>query len=263
MQFCQANQEALQRQVKSNVKDSVETKVNFNVVQGLEAGELEVDVPELQALMKARDQPQEALQQQPKAPCSCCDQPCGCEPGQIRRHCPRCRHKECEAEKKCGGPEALTRLQQEPLKRPLRPAEIPLKLPVRLTCGMNGPEMQAAKIIRTPNIQEPLIRDQNGQCDRCGKCGANPSCDCHNQTAGKPAYYVPQASPPIPVHTTAPTNDDLQAPPKPIPDDSARSAPKQKKDGLPNVISRFVTTNIFTAQRPAQTASVPDRVPRP
>ena len=193
---------------------------------------------------------------QPKQPCPCCDQPCGCEPGLRRRHCPRCRHKECEAEEKCGGPEALRKLAQEPLKRPLRPAEIPLKLPVRLTFGMHGPEMEAAKIRRTPNIPEALTR----QCDRCGN--PNPGCDCHLKPAGEAMNRVSPTFP-APVQTSTPINDNPQAPPKPIPDDSARNAPSRSKDGVQNVFSRFVTTNIFTAQRPAQTESAPDRVPRP
>src|SRR6185295_13180376 len=127
MQLCQANQEALQKRVKSNIREQLEHKVAFNVEQGLEVGEIEVDVEGLQALIQKREQEAQKKipeQEAQKRPCKCCDQPCGCEPGMIRRFCPHCRHKPCEAEKTCGGPEALARAEQQPLKKPLRPAEI-------------------------------------------------------------------------------------------------------------------------------------------
>jgi hypothetical protein len=41
-EFCLANQEQQQRQVKDKLRQTVESKVAFNVEQGLEVGELEV-----------------------------------------------------------------------------------------------------------------------------------------------------------------------------------------------------------------------------
>ena len=170
-EFCQANQEALQQQVRANVRDVLESKVAFEVEHGLEVGELEVDVEQLQELLKKR---QEELRRPPqpirRPPCACCDQPCGCEPGLIRRLCPHCRHKPCEAEQKCGGPEALTQIEQQPLKQPLRPAEIPLKLPVRLTFGVQQPEMEAARIRKQPILQEQLRRPCPHPCDDPSHC---------------------------------------------------------------------------------------------
>lgn len=171
-ELCRANQEALQRQVKNNLKDIVETKVSFDVAQNLEVGELEVDEEALKKLLEDRkNNPVEPQTNEPqtKQPCACCDQPCGCRPGLIRRFCPHCRHRPCEAEKDCGGPEALTKLEQEPMRKPLRPTEIPLKLPVRLVFGMDQPTMEAARIRREPvNGPEP---------QRGGGCGTNP-CQC-------------------------------------------------------------------------------------
>jgi hypothetical protein len=175
MEFCRANQEALQRNLKRNVRETIESKVAFNVEQGLEVGELEVDVQELQALLKRREEqpPPPELPLRRKQPCPCCDAPCGCEPGMIRRNCPHCQNKPCEAERDCGGPEALRRLEELPLKRPLRPAEIPMKLPVRLNFGVQQPELEESRIRRVPNIELPLER--RGPCDRC----TNPA-NCPN-----------------------------------------------------------------------------------
>lgn len=174
-EFCQANQEALQRQVRANVRDVLESKVAFDVEHGLEVGELEVDVEELQELLKKR---QEEIRRPPepirRPPCACCDQPCGCEPGLIRRLCPHCRHKPCEAERDCGGPEALARIEQEGLRRPLKPAEIPLKLPVRLSFGIQQPEMEAARIRKQPILQEQIRRPCPHPCDDPSHC--RPPC---------------------------------------------------------------------------------------
>ncbi|MFM7070815.1 MAG: hypothetical protein ACKO38_03345 [Planctomycetota bacterium] len=175
-EFCHANQEALKERLRSNIKETVESKVAFNLQQGMEIGELEVDVEELQELLKNREKqppsPPEPLRGKP--PCECCDQPCGCRPGLLRRLCSHCREKPCEAEKKCGGPEALTRLEEQPLRQPLRPTEIPLKLPVRLTFGMQQPSMEQARIRRQPLINEPLLGPP-GRCD-CDDCVRRQRC---------------------------------------------------------------------------------------
>ncbi len=205
IEFCQANQEALQRQIKQGLRETVESKVAFHVEQGLEVGELEVDVEALQRVLKVREQeaqrrpPQQPIQ---KAPCTCCDQPCGCHPGLLRRLCPHCRHKPCQAEYDCGGPEALQRLAQEPLQRPLRPTEIPMKLPVRLSFGFEQPVMEAARIRRVPPPgQEPLQRP----CDCCPKGGppacaqpAGPIQGQHYHQPVQPVYPVvePEVGPP-------------------------------------------------------------------
>lgn len=174
-EFCRANQEALKDRLRSNIKETVESKVAFNLQQGMEIGELEVDVEELQELLKNREKqppPSEPFRRKP--PCECCDQPCGCRPGLLRRLCPHCREKPCEAEKKCGGPEALTRLEEQPLRQPLRPTEIPLKLPVRLTFGMQQPSMEQTRIRRQPLINEPLLGPP-GPCD-CDDCVRRQRC---------------------------------------------------------------------------------------
>jgi len=185
MEFCRANQEALQRQVQSQVRDSVDSKLSFNVNQGLEIGELEVDEAALKKLLDKRAEalkrparvPREAIT---RGPCnSCSEKACGCNHGLIRRLCHLCRHRRCgcRQEKDCGGPEALTRLEREPMVRPLRPTEIPLKLPVRLTFGMQNPQVTETSIRREPILgppREPLTRDcvEKGKCQHCigGRC---------------------------------------------------------------------------------------------
>jgi hypothetical protein len=188
MEFCMANQQASEG-VRPVSHEQVESKVAFNVVQGMEVGELEVDTEKLQELLKERErQPVQAPVKAPvrapvRKPCECCDQPCGCEPGLLRRHCPHCRHKPCEAEEKCGGPEALREIEQQPLKQPLRAAEIPLKLPVRLSIGMQQPQMEAARIRRQPVIQQPVKQpcdEPSGQCplpctEMAPPAGAHPT----------------------------------------------------------------------------------------
>jgi hypothetical protein len=223
MEFCRANQEALQRRMKSNVRETVESKVAFNVEQGLEVGELQVDVEELQALLKRREEqpPTPELPLRKKQPCSCCDAPCGCEPGLIRRNCPRCRHKPCEAEVTCGGPEALARLEELPVKRPLRPAEIPMKLPVRLNFGFQQPEMELARVRRVPNVELPLER---GPCNRCTEPGGQCPYPCAQPAGQSAAGLNPTYDYQQPVPTTTPTVDPSIGPP-PVPDAEARRLP--------------------------------------
>jgi hypothetical protein len=174
-EFCAANRERLQEQLKSNIREEVESKVAFNVRQGLEVGELEVDEEKLRELLKERDQPPPTP---PRAPvrekCKCCDAPCGCEPGMIRRHCPRCCKKPCEAEKTCGGPETLALLERQPFRQPLRPTEIPMKLPVRLSFGMQQPELEGARIRREPILDNPRDEFREGPCPRPCTDPVNP-----------------------------------------------------------------------------------------
>ena len=244
MQFCQANQEAAQRKVKSHIKETLESKVAFNVEHGLELGELEVDVQELQSLIKKREE--EAAKRPPptpeagKRPCSYCDQPCGCEPGLIRRLCPHCRRKPCEAEKTCGGPEAVARLEQEAVKRPLRPAEIPLKIPVRLTFGMQGPEMQAARIRRRPDVPE----SEEGRRPCTYPC--DPNGPCTQPVPGqKPSGNAPPTGPFPPVPVVEP-----ESPPTPILDEEAR----RKRKALPVIpaVSRLPSIEPQYAWREAE-----------
>jgi hypothetical protein len=159
MEFCRADQEALRQHVKSNIRDTLESRIGIDVVQGLEVGDLEVDVESLKQVLEQRER--EPLTQPIREPCDCCDKPCGCQPGIIRRLCPQCRHKPCEAEKTCGR-DAYEQLARQPIRRPLRPAEIPLKLPVRLTFGMQNPQVEKARIRREPLVREPF---RQGPCD--------------------------------------------------------------------------------------------------
>ena len=227
MEFCQARQEALQRQVKRNILETVESKVAFNVEQGLEVGELEVDVEALQKLIEEREK--EALEKpeekeaQKKQPCACCDQSCRCGSGWIRRLCPHCRHKPCEAEKDCGGPEALERVAQEGQKRPLKPAEIPMKLPVRLSFGFQQPEMEAARIRRQPGIEQEALERP---CDRCAEPGGNCPLPCTRPTPQQSPstglnriYDYQQPQPTVP--TAVP-----DVGPPPVPDAEARRPPE-------------------------------------
>jgi hypothetical protein len=178
--LCLARQEQEQRQIKEQMRQSLESKIAFNVQQALEVGELEVDTEALKVLLEKREQeqkqpPPSQPQEVPKKPCACCDQPCGCGSGWIRRLCPHCRHKPCEAEKDCGGPAMLTQLQQQPQKQPLKPAEIPMKLPVRLTVGFQQPQIEQSQI----RIQPPPTQEQKVPCDRCPRCNQPAgSCQC-------------------------------------------------------------------------------------
>lgn len=218
LEFCQANQEALHRRVKENIRQTVESKVAFNIEHAMEVGELEVDVEALKKVIEQREQEAQITPPPVKPSCPCCDRPCGCGQGVIRRHCPRCCHKPCEAEKKCGGPEMLTRLEQEAVRRPLRPTEIPMKLPVRLTFGFQQPEMEAARIRRVPH--EAITRP----CDRCpgGNCQCDSPC-----TQRMPDVTIEEEN------ATTPVSD---VPPLPEPDLEARLMP-ERQQGWPVEVS--------------------------
>jgi len=170
--FCLARREAVRDQVKSQIRDKIQSKVAFNVTHALEVGELEVDVEQLQEMLKEREK--QPLQEPDRAPfqddgpvqkgCSCMERECGCRPGLLKRHCPRCCVAQCEPG--CGGPQAFRQAMRQPLRQPLRPAEIPLKLPVKLAFGMQNPELEETKIRKEPiTVREPF-RDQP-PCDQC------------------------------------------------------------------------------------------------
>jgi hypothetical protein len=231
MELCRANQEALQQQVRSNLKNVLESKVAFNVEHGLEVGELEVDTEALQQLLKAREQaPPQAPVQRP--PCPCCDQPCGCGSGFIRRLCPHCRHKPCECEQKCGGPETYAQLQQAPLKQPLRPAEIPMKLPVRLSYGFQQPIMENARVRTQPVTNLPVL----GPCQH-GNCPCT-SPAAPGQAYGQPSYSAPAAS--LPPRGA----DEADAPPPPTP-----TADQEARTPAPPAIP-IPSIHLGMAQRP-------------
>jgi hypothetical protein len=219
-EFCIANQEQKQRQVQEQLRQRLQSKVAFNVEQGLEVGELEVDMEALKALLEKREQEQNQPQvpnqpQQGKQPCACCDQPCGCRPGLIRRLCPHCCNKPCEAEKKCGGPESFAQLQQQPQKQPLKPAEIPMKLPVKLTFGFQQPQLEQAQIRRLPPPSQP---QQGGPCSKCGMPYGH--CQCPDSCVD-PVHIAPGSAP------VGGSQEKPLSPPKPEPDAEASFSPGQ------------------------------------
>lgn len=161
-EICIANQEAVQRDVKRQIKESVHSKVALNVVQGLEFGEIEVDVEALKTMLKKREEEKEreplTRNRPPTKSCCCQQQPCGCAHGLLKCHCSLCCRKPCEkcrCEQTCGD-EAFQRLAEEPLQRPLRPAEIPLKLPVKLSFGVDQPDVEVTRVVQEPLIGEPF-----------------------------------------------------------------------------------------------------------
>ncbi len=212
-EFCIANQEQQQQLVKEKLRQTIESKVAFNVEQGLEVGELEVDTEALKVLLEKREEEQNQPPSQnqeipPKQPCACCDQPCGCRPGLLRRLCPHCSNKPCEAEKKCGGPETFAQMQQQPQKQPLRPAEIPMKLPVKLTFGFQQPQMEQAQVRRRP----PSQPQHGGPCSRCGMQGEQCQCpDSCVDPVNAPAGNAPASG----------SKEKPPSPPKPEPDAEA------------------------------------------
>lgn len=176
MEFCQMNREAQRQALKRQIQDTLQSKVAFNVTQGIEVGELEVDVEALQELLKQREQ-QRQDDGPPRVPqrgdCGCEFKECGCARGRQKRFCLDCRHKACPCRKggkpdedDCGGPAALRQAMHAP-RKPLRPAEIPMKLPVRLTFGMENPEVEEARIRRHPISGPGIPREAQvgGPCD--------------------------------------------------------------------------------------------------
>jgi hypothetical protein len=213
-EFCRCNKEQEQERLRANIKETVESKLAFNVEHGLEVGELEVDVERLKEMLQQREQPPPQLPVKQRCPCPCCDTPCRCGSGFLRRHCPHCRHRHCEAEKDCGGPEALARLEQQPLKQPLRPAEIPLKLPVSLTFGVQQPQMERARIRRQPvfeDVPPPPCQPCTQPCENYYQHGL-PRMPCTSPVPGNaPPPVQSQPGPPTPSPTGV-------SPPVPIAD---------------------------------------------
>jgi hypothetical protein len=235
-EFCQAQQLALQEHLRGHIRETLESKVAFNVVQGLEVGELEVDVEKLKEVIALRErQPVTAPPRLPiKQPCECCDRPCGCQPGLFRRHCPRCKHQPCMAEVDCGGPAALRELQQLPLQQALRPAEIPLKLPVYLSFGMQQPLVEQARVRRQPILpQREFLRQPcpyPGPCDDPLRPRPHPyPCDAPAHPAGV-VGQVPFGGPGAaagapPMQNPNQPVDSRPTFPVPSPDEARRSDP--------------------------------------
>jgi hypothetical protein len=204
-EFCRCNEQAAQERLRSNIREEVESKIAFNVRQGLEIGELEVDTEKLREMLVEREK--QPVQAPPPPPCPCCDKPCNCGSGWLRRHCPRCRHKHCEAEKDCGGPEALAQLERQPLRQPLRPAEIPLKLPVYLSFGMQQPEMERARIRREAIIEQPPHKPCAEPCPNYYQRGLQqmPCAKPVPEAApANPPPVVPASPGPLPANVTPP-----------------------------------------------------------
>ena len=190
-EFCLANQEALREHVESQFQEQVRSRVQFDVTQGLEVGELEVNLEELKKLIEQREKEQEQQQQLPQLPqepsCACEEKVCGCQPGLVKKNCPKCRKLSCGCPKEpdCGGPEALRQALQQQVRRPLKPTEIPMMLPVRLTFGMRNPEVAETRITREP-IVKPDVQAlrQQAQKKKCG-CQVNRPCGCNAETSKK------------------------------------------------------------------------------
>lgn len=209
MEFCAANMAQQQQQLQNQIKDNLQSKVAFNVEQGLEVGELEVDVEELQQLLKRREAQQQQQQAQNAAQKSTCgfgEKYCGCAPGLRRKHCHNHAAQKCDCppEKDCGGPAAYQQAQTSP-QRGLRPQEIPMKLPVRLTFGMGGPRIEEAKIHRRPAPQQqpqqqPQLDQQKGPLQKEGEyCEACQKGNCNLHVHVFPgAGLHPLPPPPVP-----------------------------------------------------------------
>lgn len=222
--ICVQKQEDQHEHLKNQLKQSIESQIAFKAEHGLEVGELEVDIEELQKLIDKKKEEQNNPpkppedQHGPKTPCSCCDRPCGCRPGLIRRLCPHCRNKPCEAERDCGGPDKVAELQREPQRQPLRPAEIPLKLPVKLSFGVQQPQLVQTNIKRRPPQEDQV---EKKCCQKCGNAGHN--CDCVAPSKDCVAPGAPKSPP---------GGDDPEAAPRPEPSPPEEPAviPSSAKD---------------------------------
>ncbi len=210
MQFCQANIAQQQQQLQGQIRDILQSKIAFTVEQGLEVGELEVDVDALQDLLAQRQKQHEQAQTQQqnaaqKSTCEYGERFCGCAPGLRRKHCGRCVHQKCDCppEKDCGGPAAYQQAQTSPQKS-LRPQEIPMKLPVRLTFGMQNPRIESAQILRRPSYSSQQQQQQQQQKSPLQKDQACVECQQGHCTLH--SYFINVQQP-------------LPLPPPPIPSD--------------------------------------------
>jgi hypothetical protein len=252
-EFCRCNKEKEQERLRAHIRETVESKLAFSVEHGVEVGELEVDVEQLKEMLQQREQPPPQLPV--KRPCCpCCDAPCKCGSGFLRRLCPHCKHKHCEAEKDCGGPEALARLQQLPAKQPLRPAEIPLKLPVYLTFGVQQPEMERARIRRQPVFEQVPCAEP---CDNYYQHGL-PRVPCTTPVPGNAPPPASTQPGPLPTNTPQPP-DRLSTPPVPVADPSETVRQPQLEPIQPTgFLQHLPFADVFS---PASAAEAPQRLP--
>mgnify|MGYP001588309348 CR=1 FL=1 len=98
---------------------------------------------------------------------------------------------------------------KQPQKQPLKPAEIPMRLPVKLTFGFQQPQLEQAQIRRLP---PPSQSQEGGPCSKCGMPGGN--CRCPDSCVD-PVHSAPGSAP------VSGSQEGPIAPPKPEPDAEA------------------------------------------
>jgi hypothetical protein len=220
----QACQERQREALRSQIRDSVQSKVVFDMNHAMQVGQLQVDYDKLQKLVAERekefkdrqalvdrlndeakrqfesefeDYSREQLRQQLNDPvcgrealnegCDSCEGACRC--GKHKKHFGK--HK-----RPC---DKLADFPREPLRQavrqPILPTEIPLMLPVTLELGMQQPTIEDTRVRREPlrdfRPREPLREP----CDSPG----SPPCkdNCPNPSAKYRSS--PRSTPPVPV----------------------------------------------------------------
>lgn len=231
----QADAEKRACNVRSQLDESVRTKLGLDFDQRMHVGQMQVDMNELRSLLEQRERdyadkmhqytraqsqytaaqtaPQMSSQVGPSCQClipDCAVPTPGCaEPAD-------CCCKKCGKEVRpqlagdCAGTRPFREPPTKPQREPITAMQIPLVVPVRLELGVTNSHIDQSQIRRLPYMAPPPTRPQVGP-NPCGQC---PSCRC-----GQPCQNCAPAAP------------NGAKPPMIPPADDAPDVPQSKADG--------------------------------
>jgi len=232
-------------QARSQVDESVRTKVGLDLDQRVQVGQLQVNMPELERLMAERERDYaermrtfnqlkaqerqratEAWKREQMGPCCTCAEP-SCEAPGPNCDAPRggaCCCQNCGlpiAEQQyaadCAGTRPFREGPKKPVQQPVLATEVPMMLPVKMEMGVTNSYLNQAQVRRVPyaTARQALQaqREPCGQCPGCCKgqpcqrCvpATTPSCDAPR--SGGPATPVtPVVTAPRPLREPEPVN---------------------------------------------------------
>jgi hypothetical protein len=171
-------------QVRSQMDESVRTKVELDFDQRYQLGQLQVNMDEMRRLLDEREADYQhqldAYTQVPQVSrgptCSCpaplCAAPYDCP-------CERCgRRVVAQTEPDCAGVRPFREAPQRPQRQPITAMELPLMVPVQLEIGVTNAYVDSSEVRRLPYEEAPPQASRE-PCVRC--LPAPPSCDAPSE----------------------------------------------------------------------------------
>lgn len=232
--------------LQDQIHNQLQSKVAFDVNQGIRVGALQVDMDRLKKLVEQREAEFKRRQQQiddlnrrsqlqrdramqdylqrqqarqfenPNCGREAARQDvCGCERQCQCGECQECRSpcKKCGKKKRRCNPPRDPLIEQPPIRQPVREpilaTEIPLMMPVTLEFGMDNPQIEEARIRRMPayDLTQPPREP------------AREPCSCEAGCEARPVYGGPSAPTAYP---TPPAPNSMRRPPArpPVPSEA-------------------------------------------